>query len=325
MNCPRYTLYTLLIALLLTVTACDPMAVRPEPQVIVITDTPTFTPQMTPTPSATRTPAPTATPDFTPTPTPFPCEGDGQIFEISDFRSASTRETLPYLAYVPPCYFETTRRFPVVFLIHERGFRETQWRDLGIASTLDRGIRLGVLPPMIVIMPAMGTIGTRDSFPPSESYETVLLDELLPAVEADFCVIPQRASRAIGGIGRGGFWALTIAMRFPEVFSAVGSHSGELTDRVPAQFNPLEIARNSTFLPTADLRYYLDNPARDTVSQGQQTLSDRLTARQIAHTYVINPIGERNNEYWSSQLSAYLAFYGAEWARTYDTLPSCLE
>lgn len=318
----------MLLLLIPLIAACDPMAPQPEPVVIVVTSAPsaTFTPAESPTPTLTRTPIPTETPDFTPTPTPFPCAEDGTLIEL-ELDSEIANETLPYNVYVPPCYQATLRRFPVVFLLHGLRERQTQWVNLGIIDALDQGIRLGVLPPMIVVMPYYGNIGTRNRFPPDASFETVILEELLPRVEVDFCTINRREDRAIGGISRGGFWAMSIALRHPDVFGIVGSHSGFLPDddnEVPQSFSPLDLARNSTLLPEANLRIYLDNAARDDAGLGQQVFSDRLTARSIPHTYIINTVGDHSDDYWAAHLGEYLEFYGRTWNKTYSALPDCL-
>lgn len=321
---PRMALLGLLALL---VAACDPMAPVATPQIIVVTAEPTATPAATATPSPTRTPVPSPTPDFTATPTPFPCDEEGRLLESGPNRSAIAREDLPYMVYVPPCYRESQRRFPLVVLLHGLQERQTQWVRLGLESALNQGIRLGTLPPMIVVMPYLGSIGVRNSFPPDPSYETVILEELLPAIERDFCVYQNRAYRAIGGISRGGFWAYSIALRNLDLFGAVGSHSGFFPDdnrEVPAAFNPTDIARNSTLLPGANLRLYLDNAARDDAGLGQKTLSDRLAARGIPHNYVINTVGGHDNDYWASHITEYLTFYGSGWPRSFGDLPSCL-
>lgn len=315
----------LFIAAAFLLTACDPMAQRPTRQVIVVSLTATAAPTISATPSHTRTLIPTETPDFTPTPTPFPCEDDGQILEISQYQSDAARENLPYHVYLPPCYAETQQRYPVLFLLHGLAERQSQWADLGIERELNQGIRLGILPPMIVVMPYYGNIGTRNRFPPDPSYETVLVEELLPRIELNFCVWEDRDYRAIGGISRGGFWAYSIAMRHPDLFSIAGSHSGVYPENIPAANNPLEIARNNTLLPEIDLRLYLDNGARDDAGISQQTLSDRLRTRAIPHTYIINPVGGHDADYWSAHISEYLDFYGETWPRNYSSLPSCLE
>jgi enterochelin esterase-like enzyme len=318
----------LLLLLALTLTACDPMAQQPEPVVIVVTAPPTLTPtpDISPTPSPTRTPIATATPDFTPTPTPFPCEEDGSLI-VLELESAVSGETLDYDVYIPPCYQQTLKRFPVVYLLHGLREQQTQWSEIGIVETLNAAIRLGALPPMLVVMPYSGIIGTLNRFPPEPSYETVVLDELLPAVERDFCTLNTRDQRAIGGISRGGFWAFTLALRFPEVFGIVGGHSAFFPDdpnEVPPAFSPLDLARNSTLLPQAELRIYLDNSISDDAGLGQKVFADRLTARAIPYTYIVNTSGDHNNDYWAAHLGEYLQFYARNWETNYSALPSCL-
>lgn len=311
--------------------ACDPMAPQPTPYPVPVSPVPSLTPtpRATDTPTPTRTPEPTYTPELRPTATPFPCEVDhGQVILINDFRSTAARgENLRYRVYIPPCYQETQARFPVVILLHGMSYREQQWEDIGAVAALDQGIRLGALPPMILVMPYYGNIGQLNSFPPEMSYETVILEELLPAIQRDFCTWEHRDYRAIGGISRGGFWAYSLAFRHPDIFGIVGGHSAFFPNlnEVPAAFNPLSIAQNSSLLPEANLRMYLDNGAADSASLSQQALSNRLEERSIPHTYTINTAGEHDNAYWSLHVSEYLAFYGKDWPRSYNVLPTCLQ
>ena len=312
------------VALLAILTACDPMIPVIEPTVPTPTLSGTETPTPPPAPSATPTASPT--PDVTPTPTPFPCDEDGMVVEVEDNESAIARENLPYQAYLPPCYQSSLKRYPLVLLFADAPRNSALMETLGIAQTMDQGIRLGTLPPMVVVMADLGTQGTRNQFPPERSAETVIRDELLPGLARDFCLIEQRAYRTVGGFGEGGFWAILSAFRTPDLFSAVGGHSAVLDNTVPPADNPLEIARNSTILPGAGLRLYFDNGTADeNAANGLQLLSDRLTARQIAHTYVINPVGEGDAGYWSAHISEYLEFYGRDWPRDYAALPICTE
>lgn len=314
---------------MLLIVACDPLApiFTATPQVIVVTPEATNTPVATPTRTPTNTPAPTATPQATPTPTPLPCSDDGgQMIPFDDFRSQVAGENLRYRVYIPPCYLESEKRYPYVILLH--GLRETelQWDELGVDTTLDQGIRLDALPPMILVLPYFGTIGTRNAFPPDPSYETVILEELMPAVERDFCTWNDRDHRAIGGISRGGFWAYSIAMRHPDLFGSVGGHSATFaTNNAPPAFNPLELALNTPFLSEANLRMYIDNGASDPAGEELQLFSSRLSSRGIAHTYVIHPVGEHNDEYWQAHVPEYLQFYGANWTKNLSELPSCLQ
>lgn len=324
----RCTLALLPLVILLLM-GCDPLASQPTPAVLIITAIPSATPPLTATPNATATPIPTLTPLVTVTPTAPPCDEEaGQIIRVDKFESAIAAENLRYRVYIPPCYQKTQKRYPYLIMLHGAAQKEDEWEKLGGIAIADQGFRLGVLPPMVIIMPYVGTIGNNSFFPPDPSYETVLLEELIPAVERDFCTWNDREHRAIGGISRGGFWSYSIAMRHPDVFGIVGGHSPYMSEdlnEIPAAFNPLELALNSSLLPEAGLRMYMDNGAEDPSGNIIELLSSRLTEQGIAHTYVINPIGNHDEAYWSTHVSEYLTFYGRNWPRNAAELPSCLE
>ncbi len=321
------TVIIALAALALAVAACEPLAPQATAAVIVITPPPSRTPTATFTPPATRTPLPTATSAATATATAPPCLAEGGTMLVFDeFRSAAAGENLRYRVYLPPCYLEAQKRFPLAILLHGQAATENQWDRLGVDEALDQGVRLGALAPMILVMPYTGFIANRDPSPPNPSYENVILEELLPAIERDFCTIQRREYRAIAGISRGGFWAFSIGLRHPDVFGVLGGHSAVFTQgNAPPAYNPLDLALNASFLSEANLRMYLDNAAGDPAGQGIEVFSGRLSARGIPHTYVIHPIGSHSDEYWSAHVSEYLTFYAREWPRAIADLPSCLE
>jgi len=302
------------------------------PQVVIVTPEPTltvpatatFTP--TPLPSFTPTPAPTATPTLP------ACEaGGGQVLPFSDFRSTIAGATLPYRVYLPPCYLEYQRRYPIVYLLHGLNQDETEWETIGVIDALEQGMRLRVLGPMILVMPDFGRIGGENTFPPADSYESVLLDELIPTVERTFCTIQNPTHRALGGISRGGFWAVSVALRHPDLFGVIGGHSASFdATNAPPAFNPLDLALDAAFLPEAGLRIYIDNAAADPAGTELEIFSSRLSARGVPHTYVVNPVGGHDDDYWASHVAEYLRFYAGEdtesgWARTANELPSCFE
>lgn len=326
---PLYILSLLLMCVSLF--ACEPFIYEPTPLAVVITNTPSPSPipSLTPLPSLTPTASPSPTIEPTATKLPFICDDDaGQVIPVKDNWSELAQENLRYLVYIPPCYWQTSKRFPLVILFHGLSYKETQWQELGLISVLDKDIRRGALPPMVVVMPFMGTIGQLNQFPPQISYETVILEELLPDIERNFCTITNREHRAIGGISRGGFWAFSVAMRYPELFSKVGGHSAYFypdTNAIPPAFNPLEIALNSSFLKDFEIKIHLDNGVSDSANNSQQTFSNRLSSRGIDHDYEVYPVGAHNNEYWASHIEEYVAFYAQGWEKDYEVLPDCDE
>jgi enterochelin esterase-like enzyme len=60
----------------------------------------------------------------------------------------------------------------------------------------------------------------------NNGFQTVLLDELIPYVDAHFRTIAKRDGRAMAGLSMGGFETHTITLAKPEVFGYWGLLSG---------------------------------------------------------------------------------------------------
>lgn len=358
---PRsYAVIAALIAIVL-LTACDPLAPEPTAAVIIVTptdtpqptlilqptDTPTVTvtpsPLPTNTPTLTRTPSrtpsrtptsrPSPTVSFTPSPTlpPLACtETEGQVIDLT-LESKIARLNVPYRVYVPPCYTSTGKRYPSVLLMHGSDRDHTQWTDyLEAHRSLERGLGLGVLPPMILIMPYGGALANSNAeFGLRPSWEDVILSELLPEVERNFCTWNEREARAIGGISRGGFWAFLIGFRHPDVFGAIGGHSAffdrdHIAKSVAGDYNPLFLAETIQIPFPQRPRLWLDVGADDYARNTIEEFKDILISREIDPGFVLNPVGEHTMEYWKSHVAEYLSFYGQSWPRNAAELPSCL-
>lgn len=327
----RPTLLLLLLASLL-IAACEPLAPPAnQQQVIIVTSTPTDTPFPTRTQPfnstiatrvATATPTDSPTPEALPTATVPPCdESSGRLFE-SSFDSEIVGGLVPYNIYLPPCFFQSGRRFPFVVLFHGSGYTFEQWLDLDLQAVVDGGIAEGSLSPMVLVMPEGGVYQENNWFEPGNSYEDIILNELLPHLEQNFCLENRREGRAIGGISRGGFWAMAIAFRNPDVFGAVGGHSPFFVpDNAPTTHNPLALAESAFGIEA--LRIYLDNSQTELGAPNIEVFANSLQQRGILHEHVVAPNGEHDNDYWAAHLSEYLAFYSAEWPPTAADLPSC--
>lgn len=290
----------------------------------------TLTPTRTPIATRTLTPTATLTPRPTISPTPYAInacgEEQGQVNELK-FASDIAGRTLPYRVYVPPCFFQTARRYPYVILMHGADQDETEWTDnLKIQGVLDEGIGRGALPPMILIMPYGGGIANDNDlfFANRETWEDVLLQELLPEVERYFCTWNAREGRAIGGISRGGFWAYSIGLRHPDTFSAIAGHSPYFDlAHAPKANNPLNLAETAKFEEDAIPRFWLDVGDGDPVKPNVQRIARLLSNRGLDFQLTVDP-GEHDAAYWSSHAAEYLAFYGATWPKDVSLLPSCL-
>ena len=172
----------------------------------------------------------------------FACRMDvphGNVQQVL-FPSPSTGEVKRAFVYTPPTYDASKKeRFPVLYLQHGWGENETSWPRQGRAGLImDNLIAEGKIQPFIIVMTYGMTndvqFGKLREFT-AEAFETVLVDELVPYIDAHFKTKADKWNRAMAGLSMGGFETRLITLRRPEVFGYYGLLSG-------GQYEPGDIA-----------------------------------------------------------------------------------
>jgi enterochelin esterase-like enzyme len=147
------------------------------------------------------------------------------------FPSKSTNTCRRAYVYTPPFYNkETSKKYPVLYLQHGWGEDETAWSNQGRANLImDNLIAEGKIKPFIIVMTygmtndvKIGGLRNFDITP----FQTVLVDELIPYVDANFRTIADQPHRAMAGLSMGGMETHTITLNRPEVFSYYALLSG---------------------------------------------------------------------------------------------------
>ena len=147
-----------------------------------------------------------------------------------------------YVVYTPPGYDGMRKGgYPVLYLLHGWSDTEDAWDSNGHANAmLDSLMAEGKIVPMIVVMPlGYGDLQfVRHGFgvwddPPQITenlglYSTMLLTEIIPAVEREYAVAPGRENRAIAGLSMGGLESLTIGLNHTDAFAYVGGMSSAI-------------------------------------------------------------------------------------------------
>ena len=146
------------------------------------------------------------------------------------FNSPSTGTHQRAFVYTPPEYGKSNKKYPVLYLQHGWGEDETAWSSQGHANLImDNLIAEGKIDPFIIVMTYGLTnnvkFGTIDSFDAKE-FEKLLIDELIPYIDANFNTIPDKDHRAMAGLSMGGVETKLITTRRPEVFGYYGLLSG---------------------------------------------------------------------------------------------------
>jgi S-formylglutathione hydrolase FrmB len=137
--------------------------------------------------------------------------------------------------YLPAGYGRSQDRYPVIYWLSgftgsgRMMFNFDPWAE-SIDRRLDRLIGSGAMPPCICVLPDCFTRLGGSQYADSTAtgrYETYIIGELVPFVDERLRTKRGRDHRGITGKSSGGYGALRLAMRHPDVFGAVGSHAGD--------------------------------------------------------------------------------------------------
>jgi len=147
------------------------------------------------------------------------------------FPSPSSNTIRRAFVYTPPGYEkEKSKKYPVLYLQHGWGEDETAWSNQGHANLImDNMIAEGTIKPFIIVMTYGMTnevkMGGMKNFK-IDSFQTVLVDELIPYVDANFRTIANQSHRAMAGLSMGGMETHIITLNKPDVFSYYALLSG---------------------------------------------------------------------------------------------------
>src|SRR2546427_1320383 len=159
----------------------------------------------------------------------------GSRVEYKTFQSKVLARELGYGIYLPPSYKTSTKRYPIVYFLHGMFENEMRWSTRGGTDLmLDRMIADGKIGEFIVAIPNGGTsfyTNTRDG---SEKWEDAIVTEFVPLIESSYRVNASRATRGISGTSMGGYGALKIAMKHPDLFGSASAHSAVLLQDLSA-------------------------------------------------------------------------------------------
>ena len=132
-----------------------------------------------------------------------------------------------YTVYLPAGYANNTdKQYPVLYLLHGMNGTNKDWAGRGhLQDVMDQLRAAGEVCDMIVISPnAGGNIGdgvwngyfNMDGW----AYERFFFEEFLPAVEKEYRIKGDKASRAIAGLSMGGGGSTSYAQRHADMFCA---------------------------------------------------------------------------------------------------------
>ncbi|MDX6694144.1 MAG: putative tributyrin esterase [Blastocatellia bacterium] len=249
------------------------------------------------------------------------------------FKSALVNAPLPYRVIVPAHYTspeQAKQRYPVIYLLHGYGGHYDNW----VAKTK---LKEYASRYQFIIVTPEGNNGwyTDSASAPAAKYESYILQELIPDVQRRYRAIETREGRAIAGLSMGGYGALKLGLKHPEMFAFAASMSGalgaavwtesdlrdfgaELPRSIMETFGPAgsptraandltKLVREFPADRLTSLPYlYLDCGTEDGLLSFSRRLADLLRERKIPHEYRERP-GNHNWEYWDAQVLEVLS------------------
>jgi endo-1,4-beta-xylanase len=254
----------------------------------------------------------------------------GTLYKLYPTPSRGPKTHASYRIYLPPGYSTNgTRRYPVIYFLHGRSVDSKRPITAGYIARIDAAIRSGVMPPAIVVLvQGLNTGWYVDAQDGQHPMESVLVKDLIAHIDATYRTIATREGRAIEGHSMGGYGALHIGFKYPDLFAAVTGNSPALLENVTdgvgdqpfwASQMPLALAtKNADKVRRQSIRVICGTA--DNLFAGAKSLHDELVKLNIPHEFLPVPESPHNHD----QLLQYekfdtMEFYGKVFGGTKST------
>lgn len=164
---------------------------------------------------------------------------NGAVTQISIPDTQSKFGSFDAQVWLPPQYFTNPRmHFPVVYLLHGNPGQATDWLTGAAAAQTGLSVAQGGRPVILVMPEDIQNNITGDSLcvdsPSQGNAETYITKDVIAAVDTKLRTITNAQGRGIGGLSMGGYCALNLGLKHPDLYSAVLDLSGETVSKPDA-------------------------------------------------------------------------------------------
>jgi len=140
------------------------------------------------------------------------------------FRSASMKADVGYNICLPPEYRDEKKRFPVIYYLH--GYKGNESSYLEYASFWRQSLsRSG---PTILVFANGGETSFFCDSPDGLVMGETVVKELISHIDQTCRTMAQRPARSLHGYSMGGFGALKLAFKYPDLFGSVVAYGATL-------------------------------------------------------------------------------------------------
>lgn len=234
--------------------------------------------------------------------------------------SAAMKKNLAAIVAVPEKSGDHHRQ-SVVYLLHGYSGNYTDW---------SKHVELNLLADkykIILVCPEGGYNSWYLDSPLQQDsqYESHIINEVIPAIDKRYFTIAKKEGRAITGLSMGGYGALYLAIRHPQLFKAVGSMSGvvdlqfstkrwEIAQKIgtyddyPQRWEKHSVINMVKQMEQAYLAFIIDCGVDDIFIDINRKLHQKMLQLNIPHTYTERP-GGHSWDYWTNAIQYHLLFF----------------
>jgi len=237
---------------------------------------------------------------------------------------------MPYRVVFPTNYNTSNEKtfYPVVYLLHGLTGHFDNWTDK------TKLVEYAVKYNFIIVTPE-GNNGwyTDSATVPNDKYESYIIRELIPEIDKNYRTLKDKKHRVIAGLSMGGYGSIKFGLKYPEMFSLVGSFSGALGAGTWTQkdigtkgaiaeslLGVFGIENNQTRQTNDVFKLVRDMPAdkykilpfiyadcgtEDFLYQNNRNFADLLVEKKIPHEFRQLP-GKHDWKFWDSQIQEFL-------------------
>jgi S-formylglutathione hydrolase FrmB len=223
---------------------------------------------------------------------------------------------------LPPRNYDPQKRYPVLYLLHGASGSYADWyKNTKLAEYLNNY-------DMFVVLPDGEKNGwyVDSTILPKSKYESYIPKELVPYIDSHYPSIADKTGRAICGLSMGGHGAITIAMKYPDIFGSASSLNGIMD--IYRHPNEWDIAKKldkqtkakDAWLANSALKMVLGGKfpqglsifvscgVNDFAIGENRDFHQALVLLGIDHSYVEHP-GAHTWDYWNSHIEEHLLFH----------------
>lgn len=142
--------------------------------------------------------------------------------------------------YTPPDYdTNTDARYPALYLQHGGGEDERGWVEQGrVNFIMDNLIAAGKAKPMIIVMDNGNVRSAGEGIFGFGTFEKVMINDLIPMIDASYRTLADRENRAMAGLSMGGMQTFIITLNNLDKFAWIGGFSGSGAGPSGRAFDP---------------------------------------------------------------------------------------